>query len=216
MEKSFNPPTVNCRRCPRLVGFLEENRRLYPDFHNAPVDSFGKESARILIVGLAPGLKGANRTGRPFTGDFAGDVLYPALLRRNLAQGTYKAHRDDGLVLNDVRITNAVRCVPPQNKVTSFETKTCGNFLKQEMSNMPNLKVVFALGSVAHGAVLSALEAKKSLYPFAHATLHRLTFNNRPLVLVDSYHTSRYNINPGKLPEKMFEHALDVLEQALY
>lgn len=201
-------PEKTCRLCPVLASFADENRRLYPDFFNAPVPSFGSIDAEILIVGLAPGLKGANRTGRPFTGDFAGDILYPALLKKKLASGTYKACPNDGLVLNNVRITNAVRCVPPKNKVSSKETTTCSKFLTSEFNSMPRLKVVLALGAVAHNAVLSVLKQKKSAFPFAHNKIHRLQAFGRSVTLIDSYHTSRYNINTGVLTPEMFDQAI--------
>ena len=207
-------PSQNCRLCARLADFADENRRSYPDFFNAPVPSFGPVDAALLIVGLAPGLKGANKTGRPFTGDFAGDILYAALQRKKMAFGTYAARADDGLTLSNVRITNAVRCVPPQNKVNSNETKTCGKFLIKEIDAMPRLKAILALGAVAHGAVLSALGQKKNAFPFAHNARHILS-GPRPLILVDSYHTSRYNVNTGVLTEQMFDDALQTALDAL-
>ena len=211
---SLDRPSKNCRLCADLAAFADENRRLYPDFFNAPVPSFGPLDAALLIVGLAPGLKGANKTGRPFTGDFAGDVLYAALKRKKMAFGTYAARADDGLTLSNVRITNAVRCVPPQNKVNSIQTKTCSQFLISEIDAMPRLKAILALGAVAHGAVLSALGQKKNAFPFAHNARHMLAAP-RPLILVDSYHTSRYNVNTGVLTEEMFDNALQTAVDAL-
>ena len=202
-------PTADCALCPRLVDFRRTNQAAYPDFHNAPVAAFGPLTATILIVGLAPGLKGANRSGRPFTGDYAGDLLYPTLLKAGLAEGTYGAEADDGLTLTTARITNAVRCVPPQNKVTGEEAKTCRPFLINEMAAMGNLKVLLALGKVAHDAVLSTLELRKAAYPFGHAAVHALP---NKLTLVDSYHCSRYNTNTGRLTTEMFE---DAVEKAL-
>ena len=187
--------------CPRLVDFRQDNRRKFPDWHNAPVPSFGAISAGLLIVGLAPGLKGANRTGRPFTGDVAGDLLYPTLIDFGLARGQFAAEPDDGLELINCRITNAVRCVPPQNKVTGPETGACRPFLCDEIKAMTHLKVILSLGGVSHGAVLAALDEKKSAYTFAHGALHALP---QGLVLADSYHCSRYNTNTGRLTEKMF------------
>lgn len=214
-ENSFCAPDASCALCPRLVEFLQKNRRLYPDFHNAPVASFGDLSARILVVGLAPGLKGANRTGRPFTGDYAGDMLYPALIRRGLATGVYQSRADDGVVLKDVRITNSVRCVPPENRPLPEESKACLNFLKQEVNAMPNLKAIFALGQAAHQAVLNVFNLKKKDFPFKHAFAHEFSVDGRAYCLVDTFHTSRRNVNTGKLTPEMFENALDVLQNAL-
>jgi len=194
-------PPYGCDRCPRLAAFHAENRRLYPDFHNGPVASFGPLDARLLVVGLAPGLKGANRTGRPFTGDYAGDLLYPTLAAHGFARGTYAARTDDGLTLIDCRITNAVRCVPPQNKPTGREPANCRPFLAAEMAAMPNLHTVLALGVVAHGAVLAALGQRQSHCKFAHAARHMLPGG---LTLADSYHCSRYNTNTGRLTPEMF------------
>jgi len=202
-------PNPDCDFCPRLVDFRTTNRAAYGDFHNAPVPSFGPLTAELLIVGLAPGLKGANRTGRPFTGDWAGDLLYPTVLKFNLGSGAYGANIDDGLELTGCRITNAVRCVPPQNKVTGAEVKACGPFLSAEIKAMPNLKALIALGGVAHNAVLMALGHKQSAFKFAHCAQHQL---GHGLVLTDSYHCSRYNTNTGRLTEAMFH---DVFRTAL-
>lgn len=198
---SPRPPGPDCPLCPRLVEYRNANRAAYPDWHNAPVASFGDPRARLLIVGLAPGLKGANRTGRPFTGDVAGDLLYPTLLKFGLAKGTFAADPGDGLELIDCRITNAVRCVPPQNKVTGPETAACRPFLVDEIDSMAGLRVIVALGGVAHGAVLSAFGEKKSAYKFAHGARFDLP---NGLILKDSYHCSRYNTNTGRLTEEMF------------
>lgn len=196
----------NCVLCSRLAEFIEGNRLKYPDFYNAPVDSFGDKDGRILIVGLAPGLKGANRTGRPFTADYAGNLLYPVLLELGLAKGEYKARRDDGLMLVGARITNAVRCVPPANKVTGEEIKTCNHFLRQEIDSMPNLRVILALGAVAHKAVLLAFGAKQSVYTFAHNAVHKDI--GKGVCLVDSYHCSRYNTSTKVLTSDMFKTAV--------
>lgn len=193
-----------CNSCRRLCAFIAENKRLYPDFYNAPVPSFGDINAKLLIVGLAPGLKGANRTGRPFTADYAGDLLYPTLLKFHLAQGEYKARSDDGLQLVNTRITNAVLCVPPANKVTAEEIKTCNVNLQSEIANMPNLTVILALGAVAHKAVLLALGQKQSTYKFAHNAKHKLVCK-KDITLIDSYHCSRYNTSTGVLTTEMFE-----------
>jgi uracil-DNA glycosylase family 4 len=194
-------PDHDCALCPRLVAYRTENRAKFPGWHNGPVGSFGDVGAALLIVGLAPGLKGANRSGRPFTGDAAGDLLYPTLISFGLAEGTFAARADDGLKLIDCRITNAVRCAPPQNKVTAAETAACRPFLNAEISRMKNLKTILALGVVAHAAVLSCFGMKKSATPFAHAARHKLTGG---LTLMDSYHCSRYNTNTGRLTPEMF------------
>lgn len=197
----FQDPPVDCDRCPRLRAFLDDAKAAHPDWHNAPVPAFGGLDARLLVVGLAPGLRGANRTGRPFTGDYAGDLLYPTLLAFGLAEGTYAQRPDDGLRLTGARITNAVRCVPPENKPTPLEQKTCRPFLVDEMAAMPRLTVILALGRIAHDAVLSTLGERKAAFPFCHAALHRL---GDGLTLADSYHCSRYNVNTGRLTEAMF------------
>lgn len=210
-RKTFVCPDASCRRCPRLSVFLDKNRRLYPDFHNAPVPSFGDLDAELLIVGLAPGLKGANRTGRPFTGDFAGDLLYGHLHDFGFSTGEYKARPDDGVRLVNARLTNAVRCVPPENKPTGDEVRQCGEYLADEINVMPNLKVVLALGGLAHNAVLSVLGQKKSAFKFAHNALHELDWNGRRIWLLDTYHTSRYNVNTGKLTPEMFSNVFKTL-----
>ncbi|MDH5750389.1 MAG: uracil-DNA glycosylase [Rhodospirillales bacterium] len=202
-------PADNCRLCPRLATFRDTNREANPDWHNGPVASFSGKDEKLLIVGLAPGLRGANRTGRPFTGDYAGDLLYPTLLKYKLASGVFKASPDDGLKLINCRITNAVRCVPPQNKPTGAEIKSCRTFLAREIDSLKNLKVILALGRVAHDSVLAALGEKRSAWPFGHGAIHRL---DSGLIFTDSYHCSRYNTNTGRLTESMF-HA--VFEQAL-
>jgi len=194
-------PPPDCALCPRLAGFRHDNRLAHPDWHNAPVPAFGALAARLLIVGLAPGLKGANRTGRPFTGDFAGDLLYATLARLGFAEGRYAQRADDGLRPIDCRISNAVRCVPPQNKPTGEEIAACRPFLRSEIAAMPNLACIVALGAVAHGTVVAALGEKRASWPFSHGALHRIP--GRPL-LADSYHCSRYNTNTGRLTEAMF------------
>ena len=211
----FADPERDCPFCPRLRAFIAENRVKYPDFFNAPVPSFGPIDVPLLIVGLAPGLKGANRSGRPFTGDFAGDMLYRALADYGFSRGEYKARPDDGLVLTKARITNAVRCVPPKNAPTGEEARTCGDFLTREIAAMPNLKVILVLGGLAHNAVLSVLNQKKSLFKFAHNAEHILSVRGKTLTLIDSYHTSRYNVNTGQLTEEMFRSVFDHLTQKL-
>ena len=195
-------PDRDCPLCPRLVEFRHRQRHAHDDWHNAPVPSFGDLDARLLIVGLAPGLKGANRTGRPFTGDYAGDLLYATLKKFGLARGSYGATAADGLALVDCRVTNAVRCVPPENKPEPAEIAACRPFLAAEIAAMARLRVILALGAIAHGTVLGALAQRKSAYPFKHGALHALP--ERPL-LADSYHCSRYNTNTGVLTTEMFE-----------
>jgi len=211
MCRDFACPDRDCALCPRLKAFIDNNRRLYPDFFNAPVPSFGDLNGELLIVGLAPGLKGANKTGRPFTGDFAGDLLYGNLLDFGFAAGEYKARPDDGLTLVNARLTNAVRCVPPENKPTGEEVKACSAFLVREINAMPNLKVILTLGSLAHNAVLSALGVKKAAYKFAHNAAHTVPFNGREIKLLDTYHSSRYNVNTGKLTPEMFRNVFETL-----
>jgi uracil-DNA glycosylase family 4 len=199
---SETAPGRNCPLCPRLVRFREDNRRQWPAWHNAPVPSFGEADAWLLVVGLAPGLKGANRTGRPFSGDHAGVLLYATLQRCGLAEGRYDASSDDELRLIGCRITNAVRCVPPANKPTPGEIAQCGRFLTAELAALPNLKAVVALGVIAHGAVLSALALEKSRFPFRHGALHHLPGD---VLLADSYHCSRQNTATGRLTPAMFQ-----------
>ncbi len=195
-------PRRDCPFCPRLAAFREKQQRAHPEWFNAPVPPFGDEQAELLIIGLAPGLKGANRTGRPFTGDFAGDLLYATLRKFGFAEGIYDARPDDGLELLRARITNAVRCVPPQNKPEAGEIATCRRFLAAEIAGMPRLRAILALGAIAHQTVLAALGLRRGLFPFAHGRMHALP---RGLVLADSYHCSRLNTNTGKLTVLMFE-----------
>jgi uracil-DNA glycosylase family 4 len=194
-------PPRDCSLCPRLSAFRAANAETYPDYFNAPVPSFGAADARLLIVGLAPGLKGANRTGRPFTGDWAGDLLFATLLKTGLAHGRYDERIDDGLRLADCAITNAVRCVPPENKPLPFESKTCRRFLVAQIAAMINLRAILALGKVAHDSVCDTLGVRKSQHPFRHGGAYKLD----TLCLVSSYHCSRYNTNTGVLTEAMFE-----------
>jgi uracil-DNA glycosylase family 4 len=193
-----------------LAAFRSQNRAAYPAFHNAPVPSFGPADAELLIVGLAPGLKGANRTGRPFTGDFAGDLLYRTLLDLGLAAGSYEQRPDDGLQLQGCRIANAVRCVPPENKPTPAEVRTCGTFLAGEIRGLPNLKAILALGRIAHDAVLAAFGCRPSKFHFGHGAIHALPDRRR---LIDSYHCSRYNTQTGVLTEAMFREAVATATQ---
>lgn len=200
-EARCRQPAADCPLCPRLAAFRAANQAAFPGWHNAPVPSFGGPDARLLVVGLAPGLRGANCTGRPFTGDWAGDLLYATLLEFGLARGSYGERADDGLTLVNCRITNAVRCVPPENKPTPAEITGCNQFLKDEIAAMPNLKIVLALGSVAHGAVLTALGKRKAAHPFTHGAVHHI---GDELSLIDSYHCSRYNTNTRRLTTEMF------------
>lgn len=194
-------PPRDCPACPRLVAFREEQRAKRPDWHNAPVASFGPAGARLLIVGLAPGLQGANRTGRPFTGDWAGDLLYATLLKFGFAEGVYDERPDDGLALVGARIANAVRCVPPQNKPEPREIATCRTFLTGELAALPDGAAVVALGRIAHDSVLRALGVALKAAPFGHGSQHTLG----RLTIFDSYHCSRYNTNTGVLTATMFE-----------
>jgi len=198
---STRVPGLDCPDCPRLVAFREANRKAYPDWHNAPVDSFGPTDARLLIVGLAPGLRGANRTSRPFTGDYAGDLLYATLGHFGFAHGDYDKREDDGLELTNCRITNGVRCVPPENKPIGAEITACRPFLVSEIESLPRLEVILALGTLAHATVLTALGEKRSLWKFGHGAMHDLPGN---VLLANSYHCSRYNTNTGRLTEAMF------------
>jgi uracil-DNA glycosylase family 4 len=202
MVPALPSPSRDCPLCPRLVTFRNDLRIAEPDWHNAPVPSFGAADARLLIVGLAPGMHGANRTGRPFTGDWAGDLLYATLLEFGLAKGEYKEDPNDGLTLIDTRITNAVRCLPPENKPVGAEVNACGAFLTQEIAAMPRLKAILALGTVAHGAVLVSVGEKRGSRKFVHGVQHELS---NGVVLADSYHCSRYNTNTGRLTEAMFQ-----------
>ena len=207
-EAPADPPR-DCQKCPRLVAFRHANRDAHPDWHNAPVPAFGPKDCRLLIVGLAPGLQGANRTGRPFTGDYAGDLLYATLIKFNWAKGTYNQSPDDGLHLLGCRITNAVRCVPPQNKPIGAEQKACRPYLADELDGLSNLKTIVALGRIAHDAVLSTLDLKKAAYPFSHAAKHPLPNGT---MLTDSYHCSRYNLNTGRLTPGMFEAVFEAIK----
>jgi uracil-DNA glycosylase family 4 len=199
---AFSPPPSDCPLCPRLAGFRATQRAAHPDWFNAPVPPFGADTAELLIVGLAPGLRGANRTGRPFTGDYAGDLLYATLRKFGLAIGDYAGHVGDGLTLGRARITNAVRCVPPQNKPETVEIAACRSFLAAELTALPRLRAILALGAIAHHAVLAAKGLRRVAYPFAHGAMHELP--GGPL-LADSYHCSRLNTNTGTLTTEMFE-----------
>jgi uracil-DNA glycosylase len=200
MERSSGKPGRDCPRCRRLVAFRHTWRKQEPDWFNAPVPSFGPIDASLLIVGLAPGLRGANRTGRPFTGDYAGDLLYATLKDFGFAKGSYEARPDDGFTLIDCRITNAVRCVPPENKPTPQEIATCRDFLSATIAEMTKLRVVVTLGRIAHQTLIAARGVKRRDYPFSHGGEHAIGAIN----LFASYHCSRYNTNTGVLTPEMF------------
>ena len=202
MTRGFQAPAADCRLCPRLAGYRDVNRAGNPAWFNGAVPSFGPLDAQLLVVGLAPGVRGANRTGRPFTGDFAGVLLYRTLLKYGLAEGDYAADPADGLVLKNCRVTNAVRCVPPANLPTPAEVSGCNSFLAEELAAMPRLQIVLALGGVAHKAVLTARGLKASHTRFIHGAVAALPGG---LLLADSYHVSRLNTNTGRLNTPMFE-----------
>ncbi len=204
-------PPSDCRKCGRLAAFRDDLRAREPAWFNAPVPSFGDAAGRLLIVGLAPGMRGANRTGRPFTGDFAGDLLYETLARFGFANGKYRAACDDGLALNDCLITNAVRCLPPRNKPVGAEIRQCGAYLRATIEAMPNLRVLLALGRIAHDATLSSLGRKRSACAFGHGACHEFG----SLVLFDSYHCSRYNTNTRRLTVEMFEAVFEKISARL-
>ena len=193
-------PGRDCPYCPRLVAFRQANRAQKPEWFNAPVPSFGDPDARLAIVGLAPGLQGANRTGRPFTGDYAGDLLYATLLEYGFASGVYQARPDDGMKLVDCRIVNAVHCVPPQNKPLPAEIANCRPFLLAAIESMPRLKAIVSLGRIAHESTLKALGMRAAAAPFGHGAIHQ----TGKFRLYDSYHCSRYNTNTGVLTPEMF------------
>jgi len=213
MQASCKTPDKDCDLCPRLRDFILANRVKFPDKFNAPVPGFGGMDAELLIVGLAPGLKGANFTGRPFTGDYAGDLLYGTLLKFGYAKGQFLARPDDGLELVNCRITNAVKCVPPENKPTGDETKTCMDaYLRGELSAMGRLRVILSLGLVSHNAVLKAFDQKQSAFKFGHGAVHSLPGD---LTLIDSYHCSRYNTQTGRLTTPMFEYIFTKIDTLL-
>jgi len=195
-------PARDCPLCPRLVAFRNENQQMHSAWFNGAVPSFGADTAKLLIVGLAPGLKGANRTGRPFLGDHAGELLYRTLLKTGLARGRHDPAAPHALELVDCMITNAVRCVPPQNKPRADEIARCRRFLIARMAALPNLTSLLAIGRIAHDAILDALQVKRGAFPFAHGSRHALPDGR---LLFDSYHCSRQNTNTGRLTTAMFE-----------
>lgn len=194
--------SIDCRRCKRLAGFLDDVRAEHPDYHARPVPPFGDTSSRLLIVGLAPGMHGANRSGRPFTGDYAGVLLYQTLHKFGFADRPVSQSADDGLRLTGCRITNAVKCLPPENKPTGDEVKRCNGFLANEISTLPKHSILLALGGIAHKAVLMATSEKIAAHKFAHGAQHRL---ENGFTLFDSYHCSRYNTQTRRLTAAMFE-----------
>jgi len=205
-------PAPDCQLCPRLAAFRAGNREKFPDKFNSPVPSFGSIEAELLIVGLAPGLKGANFSGRPFTGDFAGELLYGTLIKYGLASGEFKARPDDGLKLVNCRITNAVRCVPPENKPIGAEINTCLQFLENQIAAMANLKIIISLGLVSHNAVLKAHGEKLSHFKFVHKAAHDLP---NGVILIDSYHCSKYNTSTKRLTEPMFHEVFEFAKSKL-
>jgi len=201
-------PDHDCPLCPRLVTYRVANRAKWPDWHNGPVPCWGPREAKLLVMGLAPGVKGANRTGRPFTGDHAGRLLYATLLKYGLAEGEYREDPSDGMELRGVRIINAVRCVPPENLPTPAETATCNRFFVAERAAMPQLRAVLALGLVAHNALLKSYGIPAARHKFAHGAVHALPDG---VLLADSYHVSRYNTQTGRLTTEMFETVVESL-----
>lgn len=201
----MNTFNIDCRDCPRLATFLDEVKTKYPDYHARPVDAFGADNPRVLIVGLAPGMHGANATGRPFTGDYAGILLYKALYQHGFASADESVSQNDGLVLHQCKITNAIKCLPPENKPVTDEIKQCNRFLKAELDALDKGAVVFTLGGIAHNAVLRALGLKLKTYPFGHGVEYDLPSGHH---LMTSYHCSRYNTQTKRLTEEMF---MDVL-----
>ena len=186
----FQEPPYDCDLCPRLNSFLKELRTTYPDYHNGPVPSFGDPDPKLLIVGLAPGMHGANRTARPFTGDWAGDLLYSTLDKFGFSEGSYGGEADDGLTLKSALITNAVRCLPPQNKPVGAECAACRPFLTEQIRSLQNLRAIMTLGKISHDNTVRALGLKLKDYPFGH---HKIYEVERGIKLISSYHCSRYN-----------------------
>ena len=202
----------NCRRCRRLATFLDEVRETYPDYHARPVAPVGVDKPRLLIVGLAPGMHGANATGRPFTGDYAGILLYKTLYDYGFSNQPTSTRIGDGLVLKDCRITNSVKCLPPQNKPQGDEIRACNDYLRFELRLLPEEASILALGTVAHTAVLRALDLRVADYPFGHGREHALP---RRQILMDSYHCSRYNTQTGRLTEQMFRQVFERIRKRL-
>ncbi|OOZ42811.1 uracil-DNA glycosylase [Solemya elarraichensis gill symbiont] len=208
----ITPDAATCRKCERLANFLDEVKSDNPDYFCRPVPSFGEPDAGLLIVGLAPGMHGANATGRPFTGDYAGELLYQTLYKYGFSTAAQSLSADDGLQLLNCRITNAVRCLPPQNKPVGAEVNNCNDFLAQELAALPPGGVIIALGTIAHKAVIRALGKKQKEYPFAHAACHELDAGKQ---LLDSYHCSRYNTQTRRLTTEMFEDVFRIVKELL-
>jgi uracil-DNA glycosylase len=211
-QSLITEPPRDCALCPRLADYRATNRLSKPDWFNAPVPGWGDPAARLLIVGLAPGVSGANRTGRPFTGDYAGDLLYATLTKFGFTRGTYAQHADDGFALEDAFISNAVRCVPPENKPTPAEIHSCRPFMEAQVKALPNLRIMVALGTVAHQSAVKAGGGKLPKYKFAHNAVHQMP---KGLIIVDSYHCSRYNTNTRRLTTEMFESVFDTVRGLL-
>lgn len=207
------PP--DCQLCPRLVAYRNEYIEKEPDWFNGAVPSFGDEAAELLIIGLAPGLRGAHRTGRPFTGDWAGDLLYATLDKFGFSEGAYDARSDDGLRLTRAMITNAVRCVPPQNKPVGAEINTCRPFLRARIDALANVKTLLMLGKISHDSTIRALGLKLKDHPFGHEARYDITLEERPLTLLSSYHCSRYNTNTRRLTVEMFENVFQTAKDSL-
>jgi len=206
----FAEAPKGCRKCPRLVALRKELRAEHSDWWNAPVPAFGDASAWLAIVGLAPGREGANRTGRPFTGDASGELLFAALARYGLSSGQFQSRADDGLALNGAIILNAVKCLPPENRPSAEETSNCRPYLAKALDALPNLMIILALGKIAHDSVVRLSGGRLSDYKFAHGAQHALPDGR---TLIDSYHCSRYNVNTGRLTAAMFD---GVFERAVY
>ena len=204
-------PPPDCALCERLVDFRAKNIEARPDWFNGAAPSFGDPKARLLIVGLAPGLQGANRTGRPFTGDYAGDLLYATLAEFGFSEGVYAARPDDGLVLRDAMITNAVRCVPPENKPTGAEINACRPHLVSRIAALPRLRAILCLGKIAHDSTIKALGAKASEAPFGHGA----RFEKDGATLFDSHHCSRYNTQTRRLTPEMFRAVFSDIRELL-
>lgn len=203
---------IDCRTCPRLASFLDAVKDQYPDYHARPVPPFGDAEARLLIVGLAPGMHGANATGRPFTGDHAGIILYETIHRYGFSSAPVSISKDDGLTLSNCRITNAVKCLPPQNKPLGGEINNCNHYLQNELLAMPDPSLILALGSIAHNSVIKALKLRQGDFPFGHNRLHRVSPG---LQLLDSYHCSRYNTQTRRLTPDMFDQVFARARQLL-
>lgn len=206
MPLAATEPPHDCPLCPRLVALRHALREEHPDWWNAPVPAWGDPAGWLALVGLAPGKHGANRTGRPFTGDYAGDLLFATLAKFGFTRGTYDSRVDDGLALEGAIIINSVKCLPPQNKPTPAEVATCRRFLARQEADLPNVRVFVALGRIAHDSFLTTRGLRKADYPFGHAAQHALPGGQW---LIDSYHCSRYNTQTGRLTTEMFERVFE-------